>query len=266
MKDQLGRMIAVGVIAGFVGVSVSTAALAFDSPFAGTWNMDLAKSKVTGDTFTYTKTSTGYAYSNGGPVQFEFALDGKDYPTIPSRSVACTATTPTSMACVAKASGKIISSVSRSLSADGSQMSIDYSNYHPDGTTTHGEDVYMRVSGGPGFAGEWKDQSAKFTPSAMMIATPTATTFEIITPRNQSKVAGATDGSPSPATGPTVPPGAAWSMLATGPTLWTYTLMLEGKVYAKGMMSVSPDGKTLTDTSWVPGKESEKEVDVYTKS
>jgi hypothetical protein len=31
-------------------------------------------------------------------------------------------------------------------------------------------------------------------------------------------------------------------------------------------MSVSADGKTLTDTSWVPGKESEKEVDVYTKS
>jgi hypothetical protein len=42
--------------------------------------------------------------------------------------------------------------------------------------------------------------------------------------------------------------------------------MLQGKVYAKGVMSVSADGKTLTDTSWVPGKESEKEVVVYTKS
>jgi hypothetical protein len=266
MKNQFKARVWAGLLAGLVGVGASTAAMAFDSPFAGTWTMDVARSQVTGDTFTYTKTAMGYAFSNGGPVNFEFALDGKDYPTIPSDSIACTETTPTSMACVHKALGKITSSASRTLSADGNRLNIDYTAFHPDGTTTHEEDVYVRVSGGPGFAGKWKDESAKFEPSAMMIATPSATTFEIVSPKNKSKVAGMTDGSPSPAMGPTVPPGATWSLLATGPTTWTYTLGLGGKVFAKGMMSVSPDGKTLTDTSWVPGKESEKEVDVYTKS
>jgi len=266
MKDKFKVRVAASVLAGLMVLGVSTAAMAFDSPFAGTWTMDLAKSQVTGDTFTYTKTATGYAYSNGGPVSYAFALDGKDYPTIPSRTVACTETTPASMVCVAKAAGKIISSGSRTLSADGSRLTVDYSTYRPDGATTHGEDVYTRVSGGAGFAGTWKNESAKFTPSALMIATPTATTFEMVNPTFKSKVAGVTDGTPSPAMGPTVPPGATWSLLATGPATWTYTLGLEGKVYAKGVMSVSPDGKTLTDTSWVPGKESEKEVDVYTKS
>ncbi len=266
MTDHLKSRVAASVLVGLMGLSVSTAAMAFDSPFAGTWTMDVAKSQVTGDTFTYTKTATGYAYSNGGPVNFEFALDGKDYPTVPSQSIACTETTPTSMACVAKASGKITSSASRALSVDGSRLNVDYSAYRPDGTTTHEEDVYVRVSGGPGFAGVWKDESAKFTPSAWVIATPTATTFQMSRPRAKSSVAGATDGTPSPVIGPTVPPGATNSVLATSPTTWSYTIMLQGKVYAKGMMSVSPDGKTLTDTSWVPGKESEKEVDVYTKS
>jgi hypothetical protein len=266
MIDQLKSRVAASVLAGLVGLTVSTAAMAFDSPFTGTWTMDVAKSKVTGDTFTYTKTATGYAYSNGGPISYQFALDGADYPTIPSRSIACTETTPTSMACVAKAAGKIISSASRTLSADGSRLTVDYSTYLPDGATTHGQDVYVRVSGGPGFAGEWKDESAKFTPSALMIATPTATTFEMIHPTFKSKVAGATDGTPSPWTGPTVPPGATKAFLAAGPATWTYTLMLRGKVYAKGVMSVSADGKTLTDTSWIPGKESEKKVEVYTKS
>jgi hypothetical protein len=266
MTDQLKGRVAASVLAGLMGLSISTAALAFDSPFAGTWTMDMAKSKVTGDTFTYTKTATGYAYSNGGPVSYEFALDGKDYPTIPSDSIACTETTPTSMVCVFKASGKFTSSGSRTLSADGSRYKADYSIYRPDGTTTHGEDVYVRVSGGPGFAGTWKNESAKFTPTARVIATPTATTFEMSYPSNKLKVAGATDGTPSPATGPTVPPGATESVLATSPTTWTYSIELQGKVYAKGIMTVTPDGKTLTDASWVPGKESEKEIDVYTKS
>jgi hypothetical protein len=85
-------------------------------------------------------------------------------------------------------------------------------------------------------------------------------------PSSKLKVVGAIDGSPSPAIGPTVPPGATESVLATGSTTWTYSIELQGKVYAKGVLSVTPDGKTLTDTSWVPGKESEKEIDVYTKS
>jgi hypothetical protein len=266
MNEQLKSRVAASVLAGLVGLSLSTAALAFDSPFAGTWTMDMAKSKFTGDTFTYTKTPTGYAYSNGGPVGFEFALDGKDYPTIPSASIACTETTPTSMVCINKASGKITSSGSRALSTDGSRLKGDYSVYRPDGTTTHEEDVYVRVSGGPGFAGTWKDESAKFTPTARIIATPTATTFEMSYPSSKLKVVGAIDGSPSPAIGPTVPPGATESVLATGSTTWTYSIELQGKVYAKGVLSVTPDGKTLTDTSWVPGKESEKEIDVYTKS
>jgi hypothetical protein len=249
-----------------MGLSVATAAMAFDSPFAGTWTMDLSKSQVTGDTFTFTKTATGYAYSNGGPVRYTLALDGKDYPTIPSNFIACTETTPTSMACVLKASGKIVDSQSRTLSADGTRLTVDYSDYLPDGTTTHDQDVYVRVSGGSGFAGTWKTQSAKFTPRARIVATPTATTFEIRDPTLKLTIAGATDGTPSPVTGPTIPAGASEPILATGPTTWTYTILLQGKVYAKGVMSVSSDGKTLTDTSWIPGKESEKIVEVFTKS
>ncbi len=131
MKNQFKARVWAGLLAGLVGVGASTAAMAFDSPFAGTWTMDVARSQVTGDTFTYTKTAMGYAFSNGGPVNFEFALDGKDYPTIPSDSIACTETTPTSMACVHKALGKITSSASRTLSADGNRLNIDIPPFTP---------------------------------------------------------------------------------------------------------------------------------------
>jgi hypothetical protein len=41
--------------------------------------------------------------------------------------------------------------------------------------------------------------------------------------------------------------------------------MLGGKTYGEGEMSVSADGKTLTNTDWVPGKKSEASVAVYVK-
>ena len=66
--------------------------------------------------------------------------------------------------------------------------------------------------------------------------------------------------------GPTVPPGAMAAYKAAGKDTWNYTIMIKDKTYGKGMLTVSPDGKTLTDTSWTPGKESEKSTAVYVKS
>jgi len=43
----------------------------------------------------------------------------------------------------------------------------------------------------------------------------------------------------------------------------TYTVKVAGKTVGFGMQTLSADGKTLTDVSWSPGKESEKETGVY---
>jgi hypothetical protein len=42
--------------------------------------------------------------------------------------------------------------------------------------------------------------------------------------------------------------------------------VLKGKTFFKGVMIVSADGKTLTRTTWTPGRESEKSVEVYDRS
>jgi hypothetical protein len=44
---------------------------------------------------------------------------------------------------------------------------------------------------------------------------------------------------------------------------WSHTTTLNGKLWRQRETRVSADGNTLTDVSWIPGKASEKDVDVY---
>jgi hypothetical protein len=52
---------------------------------------------------------------------------------------------------------------------------------------------------------------------------------------------------------------------AEGPSKVVTTISLNGKGLGKDVMTLSADGKTITDVSWTPGKESEKQTSVYEK-
>jgi hypothetical protein len=239
-------------------------ALAADSPFAGNWKLNVEKSKLTGDTFTYSATSTGYHYSNGATLDYDFAVDGKDYPVIADRTVAWTKSGDNAWDTVFKnGKGTVLSKGHRVLSKDGKRLTITYTSYRPDGTTGEGTDEYVRVSAGKGLLGKWKDVKSKEASISMVIAVPAPGQVAIEYPSYKQTVAGPADGTPIAVNGPTVAPGVFRSYKATGPNKWTYTTTINGKEWRDGVLSVSADGKTLTDTSWVPGKASEKEVDLY---
>lgn len=240
-------------------------ALALASPFDGTWKLDLAKSKFTGDTMTYTKTATGYRFSNGGPVSYTFAVDGKAYKTIPSRTTTWTKAADGGFDIVTMANGKVVSKAHRKISADGKTMMSTYTGYRPDGTVAHETDTYTRVSGGKGLDGEWRDTSVQASNDTIRLTTSAGGHFELYNPGFKETISGKLDGSPSPAKGPTVPPGASASYKAVGPNKWSTAIMLGGKTFGEGEMTVSADGKTLTNTDWVPGKKSEASVSVYVK-
>jgi hypothetical protein len=239
-------------------------ALAADSPFAGNWKLNVEKSKLTGDTLTYSATSSGYHYSNGATLDYDFAADGKDYPLIADRTVAWTKSGENAWDMVIKnGKGTVLSKSHRVLSEDGKRLTITYTSYRPDGTTGEGTDEYVRVSGGKGLAGKWKDVKSKETSTSMTIAVPAPGQVSIEYPSYKRTIAGPADGTPIAVNGPTVPTGLFRSYKATGPHKWSYTTTLNAKVWRNGVLTVSADGKTLTDASWVPGKASEKEVDVY---
>ena len=240
--------------------------LAAESPFAGTWKLNTEKSKFTGDTFTYTATASGFHYSNGSTVEYDFAIDGKDYPTVSDRTISWTKTGDSTWDLVVKdAKGTVLTKGHRVLSADGKKITTSYTSYRPDGTTADSSDEWARVSGGPGLAGKWKDVQVKAASSSFTITFPSTGQVTIEYPASKVRISGALDGSPMPQIGPTMPDGLFVSYKPVSADKWEYTQTLNGKVYSKGTMVVSDGGKKIIRTIWVPGKESEKSIGVYDK-
>jgi len=244
----------------------ATVALAADSPFAGTWKLKVEKSKFAGDIFTYTATAAGFHYSNGATVEYDFATDGKDYPVIADRTISWKKAGDSAWDAVSKDDkGTVLSKAHRVLSAGGEKLTVSYTSYRPDGTTDEGSDEYVRVSGGPGLAGKWKNVKAKTTTDSFTIDVPSPGQVAIAYPSYKETASGPTDGTPITLKGPNIPDGVFVSYKAVGPDKWEFSEALNDKVLSKGTMTVSSGGKVLTTVSWVPGKESEKATAVYDK-
>lgn len=242
------------------------AALAADSPFAGTWKLNVGKSKLTGETLTYTATATGFQYSNGSTLKFDFALDGKDYPAMPGRTVSWTKTGDNTWDSVYKDShGTILTKVHRVLSADGNTMTVSSTDYRADGTTSQETTVRERVFGGPGLAGKWKEVKVGAAADTRIISLPSAGHIKYVFPADKEFVEGPLDGTPSRYQGRSAPQGATVAFKQRAPNELEWSYAVNGTVFQKGVDTVSSDGNSLTSVNWAPGKESEKTIDVYDK-
>lgn len=247
-------------------VASAGAAAALNSPFAGTWKLNVDKSSLAGQTLTYAATATGFQFSNGSSVKFDFALDGKDYPVVPGRTVSWTKSADNTWDSIYKdGKGTVVSKVHRVLSADGKTMTVVSTDYHADGTTSQETDVRTRISGGPGLAGSWKEVKVSRDTTTMIISVPSAGHIRYESPRAKEITEGPVDGTPSPVQGPSVMEGAtiAYKQSTSNELTWSYAV--KGKVLWQGVDTVSSDGKSLTSVGWAPGKESEKTTEVYDK-
>jgi len=132
-------------------------AFAADSPWVGTWKLDLAKSKFTGDTFTYSKSENGlFHYSDGSSTSFDFGVDGKEYKTAFGQTGTWTAAGANAWDSVTKLNGSVLNNEHSQLSPDGKTLTITDSGTKPDGSTFKDEAVYTRVTGTAGFIGKWR--------------------------------------------------------------------------------------------------------------
>jgi hypothetical protein len=79
--------------AAVLSMSAVLPCFAAGSPWDGTWKENLAKSKLTGDTITFSMKQEGlFHYSNGGAIEYDFACDGKPYTTYSDHTTTCIGT------------------------------------------------------------------------------------------------------------------------------------------------------------------------------
>ena len=240
---------------------------AAENPWVGTWKLDISKSNFTGDTFSYSKLPSGMMhYSNGADFSFDFANDGKPYKVIADRTISRTEAGKDAWDEIVYGNGKELARSHETLSSDGKTLTTVSTGTRPDGTTYNNTAVYTRVSGSSGLEGKWRNTKVTISSPDVQIATaPADGTMKWETPSYHSSFEGKTDGSDIPYTGPTVPPGMVVTMKATAPGVLSFSSKLDGKVIGYDIQTLAPDGKSYTDVSWSPGKESEKTTGVYVK-
>ena len=229
----------------------------------GTWKLNLAKSKVTGDTFTIEMKANGMMhYSNGSTISYDYACDGKDYPVIADRTISCTGSSAAGYDYVNKAGNKVLDKWHRSLSGDGNTLSSHGTEMRADGSTVSFSDVYKRQSGSKGIAGKWMNVKSEGGADSVVIQTK-GDWIKFYNPADKVTVEGKMDGSFLPVTGPTIPPGAYESLKTEGPTKVHFVAKYKNKVLDEGTRTLSADGKTFVEEEWSPGKMSEKATLVY---
>jgi hypothetical protein len=255
-------MLAIAVVA----LSAVSAAAA-DNPWTGKWKLDLTKSDFAGDTFTYSQAANGmYHFSDGSTVSFDFGIDGKEYPTVYGYSGIWTAGGDKAWDSVSKFKGKVTDKSHAEISPDGKTLTFKDTGTKPDGSTFSNTSVYTRLSGTTGLTGKWKSTKINISaPDELIVTSPSEGVLRWEDPQYKSSMQGKLDGSDIAVTGPTVPAKVTQAFKIDSPSKLSYTVKVDGKIVGLGTQTISPDGKTFSDVSWNPGKESEKSKSVYNK-
>ena len=230
-------------------------ALAADSPFVGSWKINIAKSSLQGDTFSDKSLPGGkFEYSYGTSTHYTFACDGTSFDTdVAGYTGTCKKTGPLTYEFTSSVKGKLSDKDMVTISADGKTYTDAGTHYRPDGKTAHDTSTYTRVGSGTGIAGTWK--TAKVSSNSPFSLTFTSTTagLELFNPDYKWKVVMKTDGSKSTFSGPTVPAGVYVVTTAEGPSTLHFAIKIGARTFSDNTMKVSDDGKTLSWTSQAPG-------------
>jgi hypothetical protein len=224
----------------------ATVATAADAPYIGTWKLNVAKSRLTGETLSIEKLPSGdmqYHYDVEG-FAYNFNLDGKEYPLPDGGTTSWTALDAKTWQVTNRRNGKV--SAIYQLVLDGDAMIVHTKRSKASGGMSDESAKATRVSGGPGFLGRWKISAVTMTATTIQIA-PNGTDGVTLTDSDSGAVCkGKFDGKDYPLTGPFIGTGQTYVMKKTGPRSFEIVEKLNGKPRYIDNVNVSDDGKTLT--------------------
>jgi hypothetical protein len=248
--------------AGVVLVAAAVPCFGAGQSWDGTWKLNEAKSKFTGETLVIEDKGNGMMHYMSGNIAFDFACDGKPYTVIADRTFACTGSVAGGYDYVFKGGDTVLTKSHRMFSADGKTMTVHGMDIRPDGSTQDFTDVWKRESGTSGLAGKWMNVKSQGASDTVVIETK-GDWIKMYSPQEKTTVEGKMDGSNLAVKGPNLPPGFSQSLKPEAPNKLHYLVKYNDEVLSEGTQTLSTDGKTYVDENWSPGKMDEKSTAVY---
>lgn len=244
-------------------------AIAFAAnPFVGSWKFDPARSRLKAETVRYDDLGGGrMRYSNGATLQYDFALNGKDHKTVDDRSVSWTPLGNGRWETKTKIAGKTTETAIRTLSADGDAMTVKAEGFLPDGTPYKHDKRYARVGQGRGLAGTWRSEAVNThnMPDGYVISEDATGLITWAIPTDKQSLTGRFDGSDMKLVGPSAPTETVFAVTRVSERKIGYVMKTRGQPGQYGTMTISADGETFTEESWLPGREDDKSTGVLSR-
>jgi len=134
------------------------------------------------------------------------------------------------------------------VSQDGKTLKIESKGKTPDGKSFDDTSVYTRISGTKGLVGAWKSSKAEVSaPEVWNISEkgPNELLWDIETIKG--RLDATLDGEDHAPVGPTVPKGLTVAVTRVSPKVLKVTLKMNGEVSERSTMTISADGKKITD-------------------
>jgi hypothetical protein len=230
------------------------------SPFNGSWKIEPGTLKYAGPTMSVAVNANGFTVSRGGEAQPEVVCDGKAHDSSDSTMTTCTKSAAGYAISVSKG-GKTIRKVAITMSADGNTRTAKSEIFPPDGSPFTVTTVSKRVSGGPGFAGEWKEvKFSSSTDSGILTIAVKGNMVAFKETDSPKPIDCKLDGTETKANG-----GTMSVKLADPHTLKVTYKDEHAKVRRENAFVLSADGKSITETDVTPAPSTSKMVVVLQK-
>jgi len=239
---------------------------ASDDPFCGKWKLNMTKSQFTGELIKIEALGGEKYMWTVGNVSDTLTYDGTEQkPDQFGRTTSMAPDGPNSWKMVIKKDGRVISTMTHTISEDGKTQTIKGTDTKPDGTTSDFDVTWKKVSGGSGWAGTWEETDVKFTsPDVWEIAPYEGDGLTFNNPAYQHTLSMKFDGKEYEEKGPDVAPGSTSSGKRVDAQTLDVTSKVKGEVFSQTKCEVSHDGKTLTLTIHRTGQQKAQTI-VYDK-
>jgi hypothetical protein len=224
-------------------------ARAADDPFVGKWKLNQDKSKIVGQQLKIEDLGSKKYKISFGDNSDTITADGTDQPIRYGRTESIATEGSNTWKMVIKLDSKVISSMTHTLSEDGSTQTIKGTDTKPDGSTSDYTFELKRVGGGSGWAGTWESTNANLgSPDELDIEPYSRRGLTFAYPTYQDTQSMNFDGKDYEEKGPRAAPGST----ASGKRINDHTLEItdkvKGKVTDHAKYQISGNGKTLTVT------------------
>jgi len=233
---------------------VSTSAWAADDPFVGTWKG--TQYHGAGQVWQL-KDLGGNKYDwSYGDNHFEIVADGKERPSKWGGTYLLRQDSPDKWVMTEKRNGQVTSVQTWTLSDGGQQLDAESKGTRPDGSPSTSESTAVRVGTGSGFAGTWQIKDTKFSSEPVMIINRYGGDgLSLKWPADKEHQDIKFDGKDYADLGPRATPGSTSSAKRIDQHTIQMTDKLHGKTTDTRELTVSEDGRTLTDKMHVTGEQ-----------